>query len=100
MQSYDGLQKGTQCFKLLHLCVIQNMPALRICTKHMCLLWIMIFQEQLQKLRDERESGAKDLAVLRADLDSTRQERDRLLSENTRLKEETDRIRQAGKKIC
>lgn len=30
-------------------------------------------QEQVGKLREERETMARDLAVLRADLDSTRQ---------------------------
>ena len=50
-------------------------------------------QEQVGKLREEREVMARDLAVLRADLDSTRQERDRLLTDFTKAKEEADRIR-------
>mmetsp|Transcript_5395 Transcript_5395/g.11884 ORF Transcript_5395/g.11884 Transcript_5395/m.11884 type:complete len:815 (-) Transcript_5395:535-2979(-) len=55
-------------------------------------------REQVEKLRTEREAAARDIAVLRADLDSTRQERDRLLAENTKAKEEVDRIRSAGGK--
>lgn len=50
-------------------------------------------QEQVSKLRAEREVLAGDVAVLRADLDTTRQERDRLLGEFNKAKAETDRIR-------
>lgn len=38
------------------------------------------------------------MAVLRADLDNTRQERDRLLADNARVKEDYERIRQLGGK--
>lgn len=55
-------------------------------------------REQVAKLRAEREVLAGDVAVLRADLDSTRQERDRLLGEFNKAKAETDRIRAAGGK--
>lgn len=50
-------------------------------------------QEQVGKLREEREVMSRDLAVLRADLDNTRGERERLLADNTRLKSEYDRIK-------
>jgi len=45
------------------------------------------------KLRAEREVLSGDVAVLRADLDTTRQERDRLLDEFNKAKAETERIR-------
>ena len=48
------------------------------------------------KLREERDKAVQDVAVLRADLDSTRQERDRLLADNTRVKEDYERIRTLG----
>ena len=54
-------------------------------------------QEQVEKLRTEREAAAKDVAVLRVDLDSTRQERDRLVAEHSRAKEEVDRHVGAGR---
>ena len=47
----------------------------------------------MRKLREERESGARDLAVLRADLDATRGDRERLLSENSKLTEEVEKFR-------
>lgn len=48
-------------------------------------------QEQCQKLRDERESAMKDLAVLRCDLDAGRAERDRLLAELKEAKDELEK---------
>jgi hypothetical protein len=45
------------------------------------------------KLREEREQLARDVAVLRTDLDTTRQERDRLLTESATAKAEVERIR-------
>ena len=53
-------------------------------------------QDQVGKLREERDKAVQDVAVLRADLDSTRQERDRLLADNTRVKEDYERIRTLG----
>ncbi len=52
-------------------------------------LWLR--QEQVSKLRDERETAARDIAVLRADLDNTRQERERAVAEAARSKEELDK---------
>jgi hypothetical protein len=43
------------------------------------------------KLRDEREAASRDAAVLRGDLEATRQERDRLAAEVGQLREEVDR---------
>ncbi len=43
--------------------------------------------EQVLKLRDEREATARDLAVLRADLDNTRQERERAVAEMTQARD-------------
>lgn len=51
----------------------------------------------MAKLRAEREVLARDVAVLRADLDTTRQERDRLLEDFNKAKAETDRIRWGGR---
>ncbi|GFH14229.1 kinesin-like protein, partial [Haematococcus lacustris] len=53
-------------------------------------------RDQVSKLREGREVLARDVALLRTDLDSTRQERDRLLVENTQSKAEVERIRTAG----
>lgn len=36
---------------------------------------IRILQDQVQKLRDEREGVAREVAVLRVDLDATRADR-------------------------
>lgn len=48
-------------------------------------------QDQVQKLRDEREAVSRDLAVLRADLDNTRQERERAFAEAARSKDDLDK---------
>lgn len=45
----------------------------------------------MSKLRDERETAARDIALLRADLDNTRQERERAVAEAARSKEELDK---------
>lgn len=52
-------------------------------------------QDLATKLGEEREVLARDVGVLRSDLDSTRMERDRLLAENTRMTADVERIRWA-----
>lgn len=49
-----------------------------------------------RQLRAEREGSSREVAVLRADLDTCRAERDRLLEENGRLRQEAEAARSAG----
>lgn len=67
------------CISVLHLLCISSCSA--------------PLQDQVTKLREEREQLARDVAVLRTDLDTTRQERDRLLTESAAAKAEVERIR-------
>ncbi|PNH09093.1 Kinesin-1 [Tetrabaena socialis] len=55
-------------------------------------------REQVEKLRNERESATRDIAMLRADLDNTRQERERAVADMTKAKDDLDRLRTAGGK--
>ncbi|KAG1664095.1 hypothetical protein FOA52_013279 [Chlamydomonas sp. UWO 241] len=52
--------------------------------------------DQVTQLRTERDAATRDVALLRADLDSTRLERDRLLADNQRLSDEYKRIKELG----
>jgi len=52
---------------------------------------LQLEQGQVQKLRDEREAAAREVAVLRIDLDATRADRERLTAEGKELREELDR---------
>lgn len=60
---------------------------------------LMQFEKcQVEKLREEREGAARDVALLRADLDTTRADRERFVADNARLTEEVDRFKAAGGK--
>lgn len=60
---------------------------------------VLAFEKgQVDKLRNERDTAATDIAVLRLDLDEARQEKERLKSEIERLKLEVDRFKAAGGK--
>ncbi|KAI8469221.1 MAG: kinesin-like protein [Monoraphidium minutum] len=59
---------------------------------------LQLEKDQVQKLRDEREAAAREVAVLRVDLDATRADRERLTTEARELKEELDKIREAAGK--
>lgn len=48
-------------------------------------------QEQVSKLRAERETAVRDVALLRADLDNTRGERERAVAEAKKAQEELAR---------
>ena len=43
------------------------------------------------KLREEREAATRDLSMLRADFDNTRQERERAVADAAKAKEDLDR---------
>eukprot|EP00879_Flechtneria_rotunda_P018762 GHRR01019695.1.p1 GENE.GHRR01019695.1~~GHRR01019695.1.p1 ORF type:complete len:459 (+),score=206.60 GHRR01019695.1:248-1624(+) len=55
-------------------------------------------KDQCRKLRDDRETAMKDLAVLRCDLEAGRQERERLMEELKGVKEELQKYKDAGGK--
>lgn len=53
-------------------------------------------QDQVQKLRDEREAAGREVAVLRCDLEAARAERERLAEELKGVKDELDKWAGAG----
>ncbi|GLC49983.1 hypothetical protein PLESTB_000329700 [Pleodorina starrii] len=55
-------------------------------------------QEQAAKVREERDFAVRDVAMLRADLEDTRKQRERALAEASKAKEDMERIRAAGGK--
>jgi hypothetical protein len=58
--------------------------------------WGVCAQDQVAKLRDEREAAGREVAVLRADLEGVRGERERLVAEVAAMRSELDRCAALG----